>query len=1093
MDNVRWISLKNNGAFNVSIRINGGSKSFEESSFPVGQERTIDLANAVGKIADGDVVWLEAVVKLGKDNKASERFIYRKDSNKEACYSIKGTTLHNSLSFDGISEHYTKIAWPIRWISLKNSAGFNVSIRINGGSKSFESSSFPAGQERTVDLADAVGKIKNGDEVWLEAVVAGGYDQMAKERFIYNNTSLIEAQYTIKGTTINNTLSYNGAQNRYTKISEPIRWISLRNNAGFNVSIRINGSSTSFETSSFPLGQEQIVDLADTKGKIKDGDEVWLEAVVTSGSNNTAREHFTYRNFSNLKASYSITGATFNNDLSYKGITEYYTKISEPIRYISLKNNGGFNVSIRINGGSSSFESSSFPIAQERTIDLADAIGKIKDGDEVWLEAVVSGGNNNMAKEHFIYKKTSNLKANYTISGYTLDNTLSYNGTLNNIPETPEPPVTPPVTPEASPIRYISLKNNGGFVVSIRVKGGSESFNSSGFPLGQEQTVDLADATGIKDGDMVYLEAVVKAGKDNTAGERFIYKKESNKKACYSIKGTTLNNSLSYNGIEQSVEKTMYRFIRNYPEDREMGWSNELQGVCHDENNWFFAQNGNIWKFPLGHDLNETCKSENRAKGIYKNTYGHRLGDFDYYEEYLFVPVSEDGTPYIAVFRANDLSYVAKTCLTRFGKDFSSVHWCAINHGDLYTSDENVGNDFTENTSPVMVYSIDMERIKNKQDDFLDYKTFIRLYTSSGDRLTRKHVQGGCFDDKNHLHINNGEYTLKISGHNYANNDGGISVFSILEIPQTDPEPCYRAKRIAYSDQTKGFMYQFNKTGNEPAGITYWDLTNKNPAGKVCGCFHAIMSDNAGIGDDDFYFKHYERTSVNESYASQHVAKMGVIITTERFLQATYTEQVHEAKRRRENQELVAGLFNNRNIDYTIIENTPLSEIKNILNALYENSEETDMNYIYINCHGATSGLALGYSNDSSEEFISYYSLKNVLSNIKGKRVILIDSCHSGGATTLRDPKSFILTSALLDENAIGDSVLGGWATRYWVCGAGYDFLPGAEHDMEADANNDKKVTLLELYNYTNTKLNIYSRMQRCLLISDNPNEVIFE
>ncbi len=99
-------------------------------------------------------------------------------------------------------------------------------------------------------------------------------------------------------------------------------------------------------------------------------------------------------------------------------------------------------------------------------------------------------------------------------------------------------------------IRYISLKNNGGFVVSIRVKGGSESYNDSSFPVGQERTVDLANAVGkIKEGDTVYLEAVVKSGNNRTAGERFTYRKASNLKARYSIKGTILSPKLSFNGI----------------------------------------------------------------------------------------------------------------------------------------------------------------------------------------------------------------------------------------------------------------------------------------------------------------------------------------------------------------------------------------------------------------------------------------------------------------------------------------------------------------------------------------------------------------
>ena len=123
----------------------------------------------------------------------------------------------------------------------------------------------------------------------------------------------------------------------------------------------------------------------------------------------------------------------------------------------------------------------------------------------------------------------------------------------------------------------------------------------------------------------------------------------------------------------------MYKYIRNYPSDREMGWSDELQGVSHDSNNWFFTQNGNIWKFPLNHDLDETCKSENRSKGIYKNAYGHRLGDCDCYNNYLFVPVTGDGTPYIAVFDASDLSFVAKDHIKRFDIDYHSIHWCAQN------------------------------------------------------------------------------------------------------------------------------------------------------------------------------------------------------------------------------------------------------------------------------------------------------------------------------------------------------------------------------------------------------------------------------
>lgn len=539
----------------------------------------------------------------------------------------------------------------------------------------------------------------------------------------------------------------------------------------------------------------------------------------------------------------------------------------------------------------------------------------------------------------------------------------------------------------------------------------------------------------------------------------------------------------------------MYKYIRNYPSDREMGWSDELQGVSHDSNNWFFTQNGNIWKFPLSHDLDETCKSENRSKGIYKNAYGYRLGDCDCYNNYLFVPVTGDGTPYIAVFDASDLSFVAKDHIKRFDIDYHSIHWCAINPNDgcLYTSDENLGNDFKNTTTPIMVYDIDWNKIRKGQRGFLRYKTFIKMYTSTGVRLTRKYVQGGCFDDANHLHISNGEYTLKVESHNYANEKGGISVFYIPPMSGNSTSGYYNVKRIAYSNQKKLFQYQFNGTGEEPAGLTYWDLSNKKVPGKIEGCLHAIMSDNSGSNADDFYFKHYSRTTYKDLTCNQYARKTGVIITTEEY--GLNRDLSLEDNRRRKNQELVAGLYNNRNIDYMIIENQSLYAIFHILEDLFKESTKkikNPMSYIYINCHGNKNGLTLGYLK-TANEFEFYTNLKEKFDVISGKRIIMIDSCESGGATPLLDPNSYVIVSAEEDKLAKGDSVLGNWATRYWVCGAGYDFLPGQAHDMEADSNKNKKVSLKELCDYTNRKLKNNSRLHRCQIISNDPNGIIFE
>lgn len=70
---------------------------------------------------------------------------------------------------------------------------------------------------------------------------------------------------------------------------------------------------------------------------------------------------------------------------------------------------------------------------------------------------------------------------------------------------------------------------------------------------------------------------------------------------------------------------------------------------------------------------------------------------------------------------------------------------------------------------------------------------------------------------------------------------------------------CAMIYRLTHSNQDRDFRYQFNSIGEEPEGITYWDLDENNKAPYIRGQLHAIMLDNAGKGDDDFYFKHYRR------------------------------------------------------------------------------------------------------------------------------------------------------------------------------------------------------------------------------------------
>jgi len=335
----------------------------------------------------------------------------------------------------------------------------------------------------------------------------------------------------------------------------------------------------------------------------------------------------------------------------------------------------------------------------------------------------------------------------------------------------------------------------------------------------------------------------------------------------------------------------VYSYIGNYPKDRENGISDELQGVCHDTNNWYFTQNrhryrgneasdnlGYIWKIPLSHDLNKKI-GENQYQHVNCGT--HHLGDIDFLNGFLFVPIDNQ----IAVF-TNELRPVAIQRITRPIKDrmvpYYSIGWCAMNPTDgcLYTSDKHIcSSDIDKRTSAICVYDIDFQKLNKIRDmqygkrpeknicdidsDF-SYETFLTYshslmpfyYKNDSPSKIYLHLtdtQGGCFDDHNLLHV--------VNGCNSSDYDNlGISVFNV-PVKTTEEMQDSDIKRVAKSHQENDgrFCFQFNGFHDEPEGITFWDLNGKDHSPGFGGVLHAIMINNFGTGDDDLYFKHYNR------------------------------------------------------------------------------------------------------------------------------------------------------------------------------------------------------------------------------------------
>ena len=305
------------------------------------------------------------------------------------------------------------------------------------------------------------------------------------------------------------------------------------------------------------------------------------------------------------------------------------------------------------------------------------------------------------------------------------------------------------------------------------------------------------------------------------------------------------------------------KYLGQHPSDRQNGWSDGLQGVGHDQNNWFFTQKNLLWKFPVTHDLNKSVnlyypstfptsvqKKLPLPAGVKTIALPEPLkrGGYDYFGDlvnhkgYLFIPLeAEKGKnnqkPLLVVYRASTLAYVGSARLDKQTK----AGWVAINSGNdwLYTSNNNLSSD-----NKLIAYRIDYNALNNNQV-FISYQKMKTLYDEHGNIITMKrYMQGGEFSD-------NGKYLFLVNGRassDTPSRDGGIWIFDFKT-----------GKKVLKSSGQGAFKYEYHPgfpNGEEPEGITYWGLDKRN-APKIKGNLHVILLNNDATGSDEFWLKHY--------------------------------------------------------------------------------------------------------------------------------------------------------------------------------------------------------------------------------------------
>ena len=244
----------------------------------------------------------------------------------------------------------------------------------------------------------------------------------------------------------------------------------------------------------------------------------------------------------------------------------------------------------------------------------------------------------------------------------------------------------------------------------------------------------------------------------------------------------------------------------------------------------------------------------------------------------------------------------------------------------------------------------------------------------------------------------------------------------------------------------------------------------------------AMQTGWQNIGDDTYFFA--------TSGARQTINRRALVLG-ETSTRAVPIEDVNAMEK----------VFSNQNFSEVVrFPDKTKAEIIAKMEELFKSSSESDVNYLYLTCHGGEDGkIAIG----SDKTSFSGWELASILKQYKGKFVVMLDCCYSGtiidvgkpnkkvaskseerfdeqaflaGFSTgdlaskngeMLDSKFLVLCASCKDEESYSAVGVGSLATRYWAMGTGWDPLQNRMISPMADTNTNGKITLEELYQYS--------------------------
>ena len=322
-----------------------------------------------------------------------------------------------------------------------------------------------------------------------------------------------------------------------------------------------------------------------------------------------------------------------------------------------------------------------------------------------------------------------------------------------------------------------------------------------------------------------------------------------------------------------------FHFLGHYPYDEPVFWGEDVQGVTHDDANWYFTQTFEedgelfslLWQIPVKTELNReeppsTARSWLIPEQLHSNGFNH-FGDLDFYRGYILIAVEGAGPyPALAIFKTTPagVEYLGYDEMTgQMGG--SHAGWCAVDvDGAVYTC--NWGE-----TSRLQKYALDWQALENEDRVSLTFINDIPRTDENGAPLVLLETQGGDFTpDGSLLYLSTGYITESCDGEfssDVMESRGGIHVLDVKTWRRIR-----HSANCATCDDIFKFEFHPDLSGGceEPEGLTIWDLDDGRAPG-ILGQLHVILLDNDWPDKDDINFAHY--TSI--TYVDANAAMPG--------------------------------------------------------------------------------------------------------------------------------------------------------------------------------------------------------------------------